>query len=62
MNLREKFGTAHFELANDDQDEFDALAAVGIPQLIAHQIEAGKLCHNKVSKQIYESLEVLAKK
>jgi hypothetical protein len=43
-------------LAGANNTDFEALLEVGIPQLIAYQLQAGALCHNKVAKQMNEGL------
>lgn len=47
---------------DDDSDDFDALMAAGIPQLIGYQLTQGSLCHNKVAKKISEMMGYLGKR
>lgn len=42
--------------SEDGEDDFEALVAAGIPQLIHYQLSKGEMCHNKVAKSMSEML------
>jgi hypothetical protein len=44
------------QVSNDEGDDFDALCAAGIPQLISYQLAKGAMCHNEVAKEMSEML------